>query len=210
MKFQVMAGQGLGFGACAALLLAISGSAWAGDLPATVLSPPLAPLPTFAQTPAPVLSPWTGFHFGTEVFAVSQKGRKGMVGGGINFGYAREFDNKLVVGLEVGTGYAPAVFAAPNVRGFNYARTDVKVGYDMGRVMPYVTAGAVFAKPVTSGPAYMNAGDATNDLFNGTKDIKSAVRVGTGVDYAVTNNFTVGVNASVVTGGRALGAPAAW
>ena len=49
-----------------------------------------AKLPTLALNSQQALSPWTGLYAGTEVFAISRKGSKGLVGGGAFIGYNRE------------------------------------------------------------------------------------------------------------------------
>jgi opacity protein-like surface antigen len=195
---------------CTGALLALSAlSAHAADAPAPV---PLA-LPTFALAPAPTStneSPWTGFYVGSEMFAISRKGAKGLVGGGVYAGYNHEFANRVVLGVQAGTGFAPYSFSHSPLKGFDYATANVKVGYDMGRWMPYVTTGIVLTKPVgTPGPGYVSAADSASDLFNSSRDVKAAATVGAGVEYAVTNNFHVGVSASVGNA-RSLLAPPGW
>lgn len=176
----------------------------AADLPL-----PAPPLPTFAQTPAPASNPWTGLYVGSSVFGSFGKGGHGF-GGGVDVGYSRAFDNHLVLGIEGSAGYMPVSFGNSNVKGFDFAATSVKVGYDMGRIMPFVTTGLVLAKPdLKVGPAYVTAADSVNDLFNSKGDTKALASVGAGVDVAVTNNLRVGVSASVGTG-RGLVLPPGW
>jgi opacity protein-like surface antigen len=190
-----------------ALLVVSALAARAADAPAPVPSP----LPTFALAPAPTStrqSPWTGFYVGSEVFAVSRKGAKGLVGGGVYAGYNHEFANRVVLGVQAGTGFAPYSFSRSPLKGFDYATANVKVGYDMGRWMPYVTTGVVLTKPVgTPGPGYVSAADSASDLFNSSHDVKAAATVGAGVDYAVTSNLRVGVSASVGNTRGLLAAP---
>jgi opacity protein-like surface antigen len=170
-------------------------------------------LPTFALQPqldstAPQsASPWTGFYAGSEVFAFSGKGVKHGAGGAAFLGYNREFDNNLVIGLEASTGFAPSLFKHGPYSGYEFATTNVKLGYDMGRLLPYVTAGVAFAKPdVRSG--YLSATDSANDLFGSPSNLKVLGSVGAGFDYQVTNNLAVGLAVSAGTNrGPILPAP---
>jgi len=103
------------------------------------LEPPASP-----ATP----SAWSGFYVGSEVFAISGSGRgmKGGVGGAADFGYNHEFNNNIVLGVEEKVGYAPSLFRNSHYSGFDFSITNVKVGYDMGQFMPYVTMGGVLEK----------------------------------------------------------------
>jgi opacity protein-like surface antigen len=177
-------------------------------------TPPPAKLPTFAMNPeapwtaagTPSTSPWAGFYVGSEVFAGSGKGLKGVVGGSAYAGYNREFDNNLVIGIEGSTGFAGASFKHGPFLGYDYAATNVKLGYDMGRLMPFVTAGFAFAKPTTSS-GYGGATDSINSLFSSNSgNIRGAGMVGAGFEYAITNNLSVGlaVSASVNRGAPAI------
>ena len=100
--------------------------------------------------------------------------------------------------LIAAAGYTPALFAADGVRGFDFAQADAKLGYDLGRFLPYVTGGVALLRPVLRpGSGLPGPGNAFNDLLNGTATLKAATTVGAGVDYAVTGNLTVGVAVSV-------------
>lgn len=153
-------------------------------------------LPSLALSPQPQPSIWNGFFVGSEVFAISRKGAKGLVGGGVTAGYNTSLPNNFILGISTSAGYAPAFYPGSRVRGFDYARANLKLGYDMGRLMPYVTTGVVLAKP-NFGNGYMSATDSTNNLFNGTSNLRSSASVGAGFDYAITKNLTVGVGVSV-------------
>jgi outer membrane immunogenic protein len=164
-------------------------------------------LPTFALQPQPLSpgsqspSPWTGFYVGSEVFAVSGKGVKHGAGGAAFAGYYREFDNNLVIGVEASAGFAPSLFRRGPYRGYEFAATDVRLGYDMGRFMPFVTAGFAFAKPdVRSGGGFQSGADYVNDLFGSPSNLKVLGSVGAGFDYQLTNNLSVGVAVSAGTG----------
>ena len=146
-------------------------------------------------------SPWTGFYVGGEVDAAFAKGSKPGFGGAGFAGYNHEFSNNLVLGVEAKTGYAPYLFASGPNHGFNFAETSAKVGYDMGRFMPYVTAGVVFAKSNTFGvPAYTGAADSLNSLFSPGGGLSTFGSVGAGFDYAITNKLTFGMEVRAASG----------
>ena len=151
-------------------------------------------LPTFALTAPPTdPSPWTGLSIGTEVFGISGgKGLRGGFGGAATAGYERELDNNVVVGIDGSAGYTPSLFKNSPFRGYNFASTDVRVGYDMGRFMPFVTAGVGLARPNgrTFG-GFTGAADSTTDLFNATGDLRSFQTVGAGFAYKLTEHTTV-------------------
>ncbi len=100
-------------------------------------------LPLLALNPAGLAdtpSRWSGFYVGSEVFAVSGSGGlKGGVGGAAEAGYNHAFSNNVVLGVNTAVGYAPSLFRRSRYSGFDFATADVRVGYDMGRLMPYVT-----------------------------------------------------------------------
>jgi outer membrane immunogenic protein len=172
---------------------------------------PVTPkLPTFVleQPPVPsTTSPWSGFHIGTEVFAFSGKGVKGGVGGGLVAGYNHALPNDFVIGIDVSTGYAPFPFRYGPYKGFDYAATNVKLGYDMGRLMPFVTTGFVVAKPNTTSGGYLGATESANDLFNSSSRLQGAANVGAGFDYAVTDKLHMGLAVSVGASRGGLIAP---
>jgi outer membrane immunogenic protein len=159
-------------------------------------------IPSLAANPeAP--SPWAGLHVGSEVMATFAKGSKPGFGGAAFAGYNREFNNNLVIGIEGSTGYAPYLFALGPSHGFNFAESNVTVGYDMGRFFPYVTAGVAFAKSSTFGvPAFTGAADSMNTLFSSGGDLRALGTVGAGFDYAITDKLSVGM---AVTAGAGRG-----
>ena len=188
---------------------ALPTAADAADAPAPVPAPlPLmtsAPLPSMALDPQVPESLYHGLYVGTEVFGVAGHGIKGGVGGDVFAGYDRVLDNNLVVGLEGTTGYAPSILGRPGLKGFDFGEASAELGYAMGRFTPFVTAGLVVARPVTSGGLATNNTDSFNDLLNGSSNLIAAPRIGAGVAYALTSNTSVAVGLSV---GR--GAAAAW
>jgi outer membrane immunogenic protein len=136
------------------------------------------------------------------MFAISGSGAlKGGVGGAADFGYNHEFSNKVVIGVDAAVGYAPALIRNSPYAGFDLATTSVKVGYDMGRLMPYVTTGILLEKPHTNLTAgYTGASDAVNGLFTGSSDLRAAGTVGAGFNYAITDKLSVGMDVGVAVG----------
>jgi opacity protein-like surface antigen len=172
------------------VLAAVNGAQAQSSTPTPASTPTLPSLALNPEAP----SPWAGFYVGTEVEAAFAKGSKPGFGGAAFAGYNRELPNNLVIGVQGSAGYAPYLFASGPARGFNFAETSAKVGYDMGRFMPYITAGVVFAKSSAFGvPAYTGAADSMNALFAPGGDLRAFGEVGAGFDYAITNNLSVGL-----------------
>ena len=182
----------------AALLAAVLGARAAAAVP----------LPTLAFDPqVPPPSAWAGFHVGTEVFGVSGRGgARGGFGGGAFVGYDRAYQNNVLVSLEGSTGTVPLAFGPERIRGFDYAAADLTLGYDMGRVVPFLATGVVLARP-RLGPGFPGSGGtgSFNALVNGP-GLEAAGRVGAGVTIAVTDNLHFGLGVSV-SHGRGLLAP---
>ncbi|HUO55520.1 MAG TPA: outer membrane beta-barrel protein [Rhodoblastus sp.] len=198
--------------ACCLVLLAIATPARAADLPFfaggdgrwTFDSPP--PL-AFKEAPAQA-SPWSGLTFGTEVFGAAGAGRggRGGFGGDAFVGYYKEFDNRIVIGAQGSAGYMPGLYNY-GPRSYSYGLAQVRVGYDMGRLLPYVTFGAGLARP----SGWLNGAavglDSLNDMFVGSGPSTTITTVGAGVEYAVTNNLTIGVEVDAVQQRSAFGPP---
>ena len=72
---------------------------------------------------------------------------EGVVGGGAFVGYDRHFDNNLVLGIQASTGFVPFSIQHSPFKGYDYGEFSAKVGYEMGRVTPYLTTGIVLARP---------------------------------------------------------------
>ena len=169
--------------------LAALSSAAAADLPS---------LPSLAVDPqlAPP-SMWKGFYVGTGISASVAKGAKGAFGGDVFAGYDRTFDNGVVLGVRFDTGYNPWLSTGGKYRGFDFAETDVKLGYEMGKFTPYVMTGVALAKGTNFGSALPDANASLNGLFGGPGGVQAVGVAGVGLDYAVTNSLHVGVAAFV-------------
>jgi opacity protein-like surface antigen len=182
--------------ASAAALLASGAAAQAAD-------PTNPPLPTLALDPqAPSPSIWKGLYVGGDVFFSAGSHSKGVVGGSAFAGYERHFDNNLVLGIQASTGFVPFSIQHSPFKGYDYGEVSAKVGYEMGRLTPYLTTGIVLARPNgTPGAGYLSPTDSVNNLFNNNgSNLSASGVVGAGVNYALTDKLTVGVAASVGTG----------
>jgi opacity protein-like surface antigen len=181
-------------------------------LPAPSLAAPsssASSLPSLALDPqAPPPSIWKGLYVGADIFlSGGGKRSKGLVGGGAYIGYDRRFDNNLVLGIQATTGFAPFSFQRSPFKGYDYVETSAKLGYEMGRVTPYMTVGIALAKPNGApGAGYLSPTDSANAVFNGGSNLGASGVIGAGVDYALTNNTKIGV-AAVVGTGRGFIAP---
>jgi len=183
--------------AFAAALCLEAASASAADLPNAPSSyPALAPGPG-----EPQWNPWSGLYVGTGISAWGGKGVKGGVGGEGYLGYDHVFDNGVVVGVRASSGYEPFLWSTP--RGFTqftgtaFAGGEAIVGYQMGQVTPYVIAGVDLARPTRFGYGATSPLDAVNTAFSGSGAVQAVGMLGVGVNYRITNNFSVGVEAIV-------------
>jgi opacity protein-like surface antigen len=170
--------------------------AGAADLP----SQTQAPLPSLAANPGTQAPSWSGFYVGAGVDAVAFKGAKAQFGGDVYGGYDHRFDNNVVLGVRFSTGYSPWAFPNGPYRGLSFGETDVKLGYAMGRLTPYVVAGVALARP-SYGADFGDLSQSVNGLFSGPGAVQAVGTTGVGFDYALTNNVTVGMEARVSNGG---------
>jgi opacity protein-like surface antigen len=109
-----------------------------------------------------------------------------------------------VLGVRFSTGYSPWIFPGGPFQGFDFAQTSVKVGYEMGRLTPYVVTGVALARPTRYGGGLSDMGDSLNGVFGGPGALQAAGTAGVGFDYAVTDKFHVGIEARVSNGVGAL------
>jgi outer membrane immunogenic protein len=169
-------------------------------------------LPTFAAygpdgygPSAASPSPWAGLYAGSEVIASMGRHSKGHVGGDVFIGYRRALPDNFIIAFEARAGFSPSLFRDTRFSGYNFAETSVKIGYQMGRLTPFVTASAGFARPNIRGASYSGANDSINALFASGPDLRAFGTVGAGFDYAVTNNLSVGLAVSAgAANGRGL------
>jgi opacity protein-like surface antigen len=170
------------------LLVALASPALADS----ALTIPPAPI-----DPNPSPSIWNGAYVGTGVTFAATKGRKGQFGGDVFAGYDRRFDNNFVIGVRFDTGYSPLLNPTGLYQGVDFALGEVKVGYDFGRVTPYAFAGGGVARATAFSSPLPDAATTMNGAFGAGPGFGVAT-VGAGLDYRITNNLTIGVQARVV------------
>lgn len=182
--------MGVGQRLVAALLFCMASPALAAPASTDLNTPAL---PTFALESRPAdPSPWAGLYVGTEVFGFTGgKGVRGGFGGGGYAGYRHELDSGIVVGVQGNVGYVPGFFRRSAVTGFEYGSTEVTVGYDMGRFMPFVTAGVGLAQPNYRSFGYGGAANVATDLFNSNRDLRAFETAGAGFAYRINDKMTV-------------------
>jgi opacity protein-like surface antigen len=168
-------------------------------LAAPALADDALTIPPLEIDPHPAPSIWNGLYVGTGVTFAATKGQKGQFGGDVSAGYDKRFDNNLVLGVKFDTGFAPFLTNAGRFQGFDYAMGSVKLGYDFGRVTPYVYAGGGLARATAFSSELPDAGATMNGVF-GRGPGFGVSTFGAGVDYHVTNNVTIGVSAGMVKG----------
>ena len=162
-----------------------------------------APVPVFAQGSASdALSPWTGLSFGSEFITQFSKGQKARAGADGFVAYDRALDNHWTIGVSASAGYVPYTLVGSPYKNVDFASSQIKLGYDMGQLEPYVTVGTVLTK-ATSGLS-VSAGDSLNSLFASSGGLKAAPVVGAGFDYQINANWSVGAAVQVQSGGAPI------
>jgi opacity protein-like surface antigen len=146
--------------------------------------------------------PWAGLSVGAGVSVWGGKGVKGGVGGQTDLSYEHVFDNGIMLGVQASTGYMPYLQSGPGFSQFTggaFAGGSAIVGYRFGQVTPYVITGVDFVRPTRFGSGAFNASDAINSVFSGPGAVQAVGTLGVGVNYQITSNFSMGVEAIVRT-----------
>jgi outer membrane immunogenic protein len=165
-------------------------------LPTSALADPALTIPPQPMDPAPSPSMWNGFYVGTGVTAAAIRGQKAGFGGDVFAGYDHEFRNNVVLGLKADTGFAPVPTFSSRFQGFDYAMGEVRLGYDFGRVTPYVYAGGGIARATAFASELPDANATLNGAF-GQGPGFGVTTLGAGFDYHLNDKITVGVSAGV-------------
>jgi opacity protein-like surface antigen len=139
-----------------------------------------------APSPAPVSSPetWQGFYAGLQastydITIQNQPDEEyGLSRSGVHAGYMHDF-GAFVIGAELDYGVVDFDEDSDGIS-LSEARVMVRAGYDLGKFLPYVTAGmaALFVEDAIETPVY--------------KDTVTGAVLGVGVSYMITDNFIVG------------------
>ena len=136
----------------------MSAPALAADLPTSpsAAANPQTTLPSLAADPQTQAPNWSGFYVGAGVEGSFAKGAKSAFGGDVYAGYDHVFDNNVVLGARFSTGFSPWAVPGSRFQGMDFAETSVKMGYEMGRLTPYVMTGVALARPAFSGGGIAN------------------------------------------------------
>ncbi len=181
----------------------------------------------FAQQ-API---WNGFSAGVGVGGAFGNARSDLSGsiptssafGAIFAGYDYQFPNRIVLGLSAGISPAPGLFGnltrpcpvtlCGGLPATNDFKTEVdwfadirpRLGYAIGRYLPYVTAGFGFGEGKSSVTTSFRGMTISEQIVH--SNLRGAV-FGAGVQYAATDHLTLGAlylrveaNANRVPGG---------
>ncbi|QFR32891.1 outer membrane protein [Ancylobacter sp. TS-1] len=171
----------------AAVALLAAAPAFAADLPQPY--PTKAPAAVIAE---PVFT-WTGFYLGANAGYAWGSGEgaastlginpDGFLGGG-QIGVNYQFDNNIVLGAEA--DFQGSDIKDSSIYGYEskldyFGTVRARLGYAMGNVLPYVTGGLAWGHHEVS------------DNLLGLSSDKTLVgwTVGGGLEYALTNNWTV-------------------
>ena len=183
---------------CAAAVFLQAGRAAAADLPTAPSSyPALGP---GAADAAPDY--WSGLSVSAGVSVWGGKGVKGGVGGETDLNYEHVFDNGIMLGVQASTGYMPYLQTGPGYSQFTggaFAGGSAIVGYNFGQVTPYVITGVDFARSTRFSGGAFNASDFINTVFSGPGAVQAVGTLGVGVNYRITSNFSMGLEAIVHT-----------
>ena len=195
---------------CAAAAVCLEvGPAAAADLPSAPSNYP-ALGPSAADAAA---DPWAGLSVGAAVSVWGGKGVKGGVGGETDLSYQHVFDNGVMLGVQASTGYMPFLQSSPGFSQFTggaFAGGSAIMGYNLGQVTPYVITGVDFVRTTRFTGGAFNASDAINSVFSGPGAVQAVGTFGVGVNYRITSNFSMGVEAIVHTTNAGAGPFAPW
>ena len=183
---------------CAAAVFIQATPSAAADLPTAPSSyPALGP---GAADAAPDY--WSGLSVSAGVSVWGGKGVKGGVGGETDLNYEHVFDNGIMLGVQASTGYMPYLQTGPGYSQFTggaFAGGSAIVGYNFGQVTPYVITGVDFVRSTRFSGGAFNASDSITTVFSGPGAVQAVGTFGVGVNYRITSNFSMGLEAIVHT-----------
>lgn len=156
----------------------IGAPSFAGGLNEAPIEPVITPVEAPMQTS--IDGDWAGAYVGAQLgYGDLDSNGGGLDGngaiGGVHAGYRADF-GKFVAGAELDYDVADIDLGAAGDSLDNVARLKLMGGLDLGRSLVYATAGAAYA-------------DAT---VGGTELSDNGYFAGVGMDYAVSDRFTVG------------------
>jgi hypothetical protein len=183
---------------CAAAVFIQAAPAAAADLPTAPSSYPA--LGAGAADAPPDY--WSGLSVSAGVSVWGGKGVKGGVGGETDLNYEHVFDNGIMLGVQASTGYMPYFQTGAGYSQFTggaFAGGSAIVGYNFGQVTPYVITGVDFVRSTRFNGGAFNASDSINTVFSGPGAVQAVGTFGVGVNYRITSNFSMGLEAIVHT-----------
>lgn len=152
--------------------------------------------------------------FAAPVAAVPAFGASPFAGGslfstGTSARYADKINDKWLLGIETSTGFAASSPFGSTFRGqgfgggFDYNATNVRLGYDLGAVTPYISSSIASTKPnLGLGATPFETGFlAQNPSFSA----KTTASVGAGINYQATQNLQFSAGVSIGNDPRQLG-----
>jgi hypothetical protein len=183
---------------CAVAVFLTAGRAAAADLPTAPSSYPALGYGGVNATP----DYWSGLSVSAGVSVWGGKGVKGGVGGETDLTYEHVFDNGIMLGVQASTGYMPYLQTGAGYSQFTggaFAGGSAIVGYNFGQVTPYVITGVDFVRSTRFSSGAFNASDSINTVFSGPGSVQAVGTFGVGVNYRITSNFSMGLEAIVHT-----------
>ncbi|MCC7321539.1 MAG: outer membrane beta-barrel protein [Rubellimicrobium sp.] len=149
---------------------------------------PIQPEPV-VQAPVPVApavrpsADWSGFYLGAQGSYATFDWEQGTTSGsgestgiwGGHAGYMHDFGNFVVGGEATYDSLTSITDIVPGTDGESMIALKARLGYDMGRILPYVTAGGAYL--TTTG---------------GIADSDSGYLYGAGADFALTDTWRLG------------------
>jgi hypothetical protein len=191
--------------ACLPAALVCVAAAFLQAAPAAAADLPTAPSSYPALGPSGADSApdyWAGLSVGAGISVWGGKGVKGGVGGETDLNYEHVFDNGIMLGVQASTGYMPYLQTGPAYSQFTggaFAGGSAIVGYNFGQVTPYVITGVDFVRSTRFSSGAFNASDSINTVFSGPGAVQAVGTFGVGVNYRITSNFSMGLEAIVHT-----------
>jgi outer membrane immunogenic protein len=166
----------LAAGAAMAMAAVTAAPAWAGDLPLQRNS-------YYQPQPAAALFNWTGFYLGANAgygWGSAIGGDPSGAVGGFTAGYNYQFSPNMVIGAETDITFSTADTSRPAGKfESDYIGTlRARVGYSVGNVMFYGTAGAAYGK------GELSVGGLTNDQTHW------GWTIGAGIEAMLTQNVS--------------------
>ena len=183
---------------CGAVIFLQAAPAAAADLPTAPSSYPA--LDPGAADAAPDY--WSGLSVGAGISVSGGKGVKGGVGGETDLTYEHAFDNGIMLGVQASTGYMPYLQTSCGFSQFTggaFAGGSAIVGYNFGQLTPYVITGVDLVRSTRFNNGAFNASDSINSVFSGPGAVQAVGTFGVGVNYRITSNFSMGLEAIVHT-----------